>query len=114
MKQNESKTDPLSHTQLVYGHMLCVFKAADLMNRIGIEIKGDLNDYELCIASNLVDTRDINVNWEDIGGLQSTIDEINEVVILPFTRPDLFKSSELLRPPKGMKLSMLLIHVLLP
>ena len=71
------------------------------MKRIGLEIQGGLSEYEQCIASNLVDTRDINVNWEDIGGLQPIIDEINEVVILPFTRPDLFRSSDLLRPPKG-------------
>lgn len=72
------------------------------MKKIGIEIEGELSEYELCIASNLVDTRGINVSWEDIGGLDSIITEINEVVILPFTRPDLFQTSKLLSPPKGM------------
>lgn len=71
------------------------------MTKLGIEIQGELSEYEMCIASNLVDTKSMTVNWEDIGGLEPIINEINEVVILPFTRPDLFRSSELLRPPKG-------------
>lgn len=70
------------------------------MNKLGIASDERLSEYELCIASNLVDTNTIEVDWRDIGGLQPIIEEIKEVIILPFTRPDLFTST-LLQPPKG-------------
>lgn len=72
-----------------------------MMARLGIKLQEPLTDYELCIASNLVDTSTLLVEWDDIGGLQHIIEEVKEVIILPFTRPDLFCSSELLQPPKG-------------
>jgi len=43
-------------------------------------------------------------SWEDIGGLEEIIDEIQESVILPFKRQDLFMGSQLLQPPKGVLL----------
>lgn len=74
-----------------------------MIERLGICLEEPLSEYELCIASNLVDTNSMVIEWKDIGGLEHIIEEINEVIILPFTRPDLFSSSELLQPPKGMK-----------
>jgi len=71
------------------------------MQSLGIEVDEDLSEYELCIAANLVDTRAIRTEWSDIGGLEHVINEINEVIILPFTRPQLFSTSTLLQPPKG-------------
>ena len=61
-----------------------------------------LTEYELCIASNLVDPLSMVTSWEDIGGLEETIREIQETVILPFKRKDLFAGSQLLQPPKGL------------
>lgn len=60
-----------------------------------------LSDYELCIAANIVDTLTINMTWDDIGGLDSVIEEIKESVILPFRERQLFSDSVLLQPPKG-------------
>lgn len=60
-----------------------------------------LSEYELCIASNLVDPKSMDVSWENIGGLDDVIQEIKEMVILPFKRADLFRHSTLLQPPKG-------------
>ncbi|XP_067927866.1 outer mitochondrial transmembrane helix translocase-like [Watersipora subatra] len=78
--------------------------AKKMIKKLGIELSEPLSEYELCIASNLVDTNTITIEWKDIGGLQHIIEEINEVIILPFTRPDLFRSSALLQPPKGVLL----------
>ena len=61
-----------------------------------------LSDYELCIAANLVDPSSMNVCWDDIGGLQETIDQILDTVIFPFRRRDLFPRSQLVQPPKGL------------
>lgn len=47
---------------------------------------------------------DLNVSWDNIGGLDDIIDELQELVVLPFTRPDIFLGkSQLLKPPKGMR-----------
>ena len=40
-------------------------------------------------------------SWEDIGGLDEVIQEIQETVIVPFTKTKLFSKSSLLQPPKG-------------
>lgn len=40
-------------------------------------------------------------SWEDIGGLDEVIQEIQETVIVPFTKAKLFSKSSLLQPPKG-------------
>ena len=40
-------------------------------------------------------------SWEDIGGLDEVIQEIQETVIIPFTKTKLFSRSSLLQPPKG-------------
>eukprot|EP00128_Syssomonas_multiformis_P010251 Colp12_sorted_trinity150504_noHs@16605 len=61
-----------------------------------------LNQYEWIIASNIVDPTDIEVTWEDIAGLDESVEELKETVVLPLTRPDIFQnSSALLKPPKG-------------
>ena len=40
-------------------------------------------------------------SWKDIGGLEDCIQEIQESVIMPFRRQELFSQSTLLQPPKG-------------
>lgn len=60
-----------------------------------------LTDYELCIASNLVDPLTLVVDWEDIGGLEATIREIRDSVIIPFKHRERFTKSGLIQPPKG-------------
>ena len=60
-----------------------------------------LTEYELCIASNLVDPQSMHTTWEDIGGMEETVEEIQEAVILPFTCQKILGGSLLLQPPKG-------------
>ena len=60
-----------------------------------------LTEYELCIASDLVDPLGMVVSWENIGGLEGTINEILETVILPFHDNAFVSDSSLVQPPKG-------------
>lgn len=56
----------------------------------------------MMIASHLVDPSDISVDWSSIAGLDDTIQELKETVILPVQRKDLFAESQLTQPPKGI------------
>ncbi|XP_059475714.1 outer mitochondrial transmembrane helix translocase [Neocloeon triangulifer] len=79
-------------------------KATDLMKKIGIQVKRQLSEHELMIATHLVDPKDIKVSWSDIAGLDDVIEEIQETVIFPITRKDLLAESRLSQPPKGVLL----------
>lgn len=59
-----------------------------------------LTDYEMMIASHLVDPHDISISWEDIAGLENVIQELRETVILPIQRKELFADSQLTQAPK--------------
>ncbi|XP_011299589.1 ATPase family AAA domain-containing protein 1-B [Fopius arisanus] len=63
-----------------------------------------LTDYEMMIASHLIDPQDIPVSWEHIAGLDSVIQELKETVILPIRRKELFEDSRLTQAPKGVLL----------
>ena len=63
-----------------------------------------LTEYELCIASNLVEPLSMSVSWRDIGGLDSVINDIINSVILPFKHTSFIKSSALLKPPTGKEI----------
>ncbi|KAK6460129.1 40 kDa putative membrane-spanning ATPase [Scheffersomyces coipomensis] len=61
------------------------------------------NQYEKTLLSSLVTPDEIDVTFEDIGGLQNIINELRDAVILPLTKPDLFAShSALIQSPKGV------------
>ncbi|CAG5118276.1 unnamed protein product [Candidula unifasciata] len=79
-------------------------EAQKMLTKLGVQNVQTLTDYELCIAANLLDPSSMEVTWESIGGLDNTIQEIQETVILPFKRADLFRNSSLLQPPKGILL----------
>ncbi|KAG7268475.1 hypothetical protein CRUP_016909 [Coryphaenoides rupestris] len=56
-------------------------KAEQLMKRIGVEgVK--LNEYEMNIASLLVDPRSIKVTWRDIAGLDEVICELQDTTLI--------------------------------
>jgi len=78
-------------------------QAQELLQKIGIS-SVKLSNYEMCIASNLVDPLSMVTSWDDIGGLDSTIQDIKETVILPFSRSELFSNSSLIESPKGVLL----------
>jgi len=61
-------------------------------------------DYELSIASNLVDPETIPVSWKDIAGLDDVLQELRDTLILPIKNKNLFGGSQLLQPPKGVLL----------
>lgn len=63
-----------------------------------------LNEYELVVASQLIDPRSIDVTWRDIGGLDNIINDIKSEVILPMRMPGLLGSSRNHRPPTGVLL----------
>ncbi|ESP03873.1 hypothetical protein LOTGIDRAFT_177773 [Lottia gigantea] len=79
-------------------------KAREMLKKLGVKNVKELTAYELCMAANLVDPLSIDVQWNNIGGLSDIIQNIQETVILPFNRPDLFQNSSLLQAPKGVLL----------
>ncbi|XP_071060545.1 outer mitochondrial transmembrane helix translocase [Pseudochaenichthys georgianus] len=78
-------------------------RAKRLMRRIGVE-GVSLTDYEMNIASHLVDPQTMMVTWRDIAGLDETINELQDTVILPFQKRHLLTGSKLFQPPKGVLL----------
>ena len=64
-------------------------------------VAGQLTEYELCIASNLVDPLTMVADWADIGGMEDTIKDIQDNLIMPFKHRDLFQGSGLIQPPRG-------------
>lgn len=78
--------------------------ATELLDRLGIKVRKELSEYELMIASHLVDPCSIPVSWSSIGGLGNVIQEIQETVILPIKKRELFSNSQLTQPPKGVLL----------
>ncbi|KAK7689941.1 hypothetical protein QCA50_006581 [Cerrena zonata] len=63
-----------------------------------------LDEYERQIASEIIHPDDIEVGFEDIGGLDPIINSLRESVIYPLLYPHLFSSSTLLGAPKGVLL----------
>ncbi|XP_075233054.1 no mitochondrial derivative isoform X2 [Lycorma delicatula] len=79
-------------------------KAVEQLKRLGLKNIKELTDYEMVIASHLVDPDDITVTWDNIAGLDNVITELKETVILPIQRKDLFANSLLTQAPKGVLL----------
>ena len=63
-----------------------------------------LNEYELVVASQLIDPNSIDVSWRDIGGLDNIINDIKSEVILPMRMPNIIQNSRNHRPPTGVLL----------
>ncbi|XP_004558607.2 outer mitochondrial transmembrane helix translocase [Maylandia zebra] len=78
-------------------------RAEQLMKRIGVE-GVRLTEYEMNIASHLVDPQTMKVSWRDIAGLDEVISELQDTVILPFQKRHLMANSKLFQPPKGVLL----------
>ncbi|VDQ05817.1 unnamed protein product [Trichobilharzia regenti] len=83
----------------------CRKRAEAIFKSIGFNKMPSLNDYEVCIAVNLVDPNVLHTTWDSIGGLDSVIREIEECVLRPLhAGRSLQIDSKLLRPPKGILL----------
>lgn len=80
-------------------------RAEVLMSRLNLtQFNGSLNDYELMVASQLIDPQSIDVSWGNIGGLDGIIDDIKSEVILPMKMPEMFSNCPNHRPPTGVLL----------
>ena len=62
------------------------------------------NQYEDIIAGDVANPHEITTTFDQIGGLGETKRALQEIVILPLLRPELFASGNLLRPVKGCML----------
>ncbi|KAJ0234551.1 p-loop containing nucleoside triphosphate hydrolases superfamily protein [Hirschfeldia incana] len=62
------------------------------------------DEYEKNFVSAVVAPGEIGVKFEDIGALENVKKALNELVILPMRRPELFSRGNLLRPCKGILL----------
>lgn len=68
-------------------------------------VLGGLSSYEKIMLAYLVPPEDIDVSFEDIGGLEMIVDDLRESVILPLVYPELFSQyGNLLAAPKGVLL----------
>ncbi|KAK9488572.1 P-loop containing nucleoside triphosphate hydrolase protein [Lipomyces starkeyi] len=64
-----------------------------------------LNEHELLIMAEVIAPEDINVSFEDIGGLEGIISDLRESVLYPLTMPSFFtQNSPLLQAPTGVLL----------
>lgn len=80
------------------GNVLKRIQAHDPLLRLLV-----LNEYEKALLNSLVLPEDLSVCFDDIGGLQTVIDELHEAVILPLTEPELFATHlSLITSPKGV------------
>lgn len=62
------------------------------------------DEYESNFISAVVAPGEIGVKFDDIGALEDVKKALNELVILPMRRPELFSHGNLLRPCKGILL----------
>ncbi|XP_055346433.1 outer mitochondrial transmembrane helix translocase-like [Paramacrobiotus metropolitanus] len=79
-------------------------RARDLFVRLGLSPDIHLSEHEMFVATNLVEPSTITVDWDDIGGLESTIEELRRTVLAPLRRRADSRASSLIQPPKGVML----------
>ena len=82
---------------------------ADFVNNsflfsLGIKPDVKLTEYEMSIASQLVDPGDISVKFEDVAGQGELVKELRLAVIVPLQKRHLFTGSDLMTAPKGVLL----------
>jgi len=79
-------------------------RAEKLLASLGIEPDVKLSEYEMSIASQLVDPASIPVKFEDVAGQRELVAELRQTVILPLQKRNLFAGSDLMAAPKGVLL----------
>ncbi|XP_028804183.1 uncharacterized protein LOC114759219 isoform X2 [Neltuma alba] len=62
------------------------------------------NEFEKKLLADVIPPRDIGVKFDDIGALENVKDALNELVMLPLQRPELFSKGQLTKPCKGILL----------
>lgn len=61
-----------------------------------------LSEYEMMIASQLVEPSQLSTSWKDVAGLSTVIRELRETLILPIQQRTRLQGSRLIQPPKGI------------
>uniref|UniRef100_A0A914VL29 AAA+ ATPase domain-containing protein n=1 Tax=Plectus sambesii TaxID=2011161 RepID=A0A914VL29_9BILA len=80
-------------------------QAKRLIEELGLDRSVNLSEYELQIAAQLVSAAKDGVEWNELGGCDELIKELQERVILPLQlRHTHSARSQLLAPPKGVLL----------
>ncbi|XP_074375485.1 uncharacterized protein LOC141717301 [Apium graveolens] len=75
----------------------------DIAKRLG-RPRIKTNSYEDVIACDIINPDHIEVRFDSIGGLETIKQSLHELIILPFSRPELFSQGKLLGPHKGFLL----------
>ncbi|GAA5867500.1 hypothetical protein JCM8547_007527 [Rhodosporidiobolus lusitaniae] len=81
-------------------------KSKTALSKLGLDLQAlDLSEHEEIIAAEVVAAEDLQVGFEDVGGLDPIISQLREAVIFPLCYPQLFESSAgLFGAPKGVLL----------
>lgn len=79
-------------------------RAEQLLANLGVSKDIKLSEYEMMIASQLVEPRAISTSWSDVAGLDQLVAELRQTVIVPIQKRKLFSSSSLMSAPKGVLL----------
>lgn len=74
------------------------------LKQINPALQLELDDYENAVLASVVTPFEIDVGFEDIGGLDEIVEELRESVLYPLTAPSLYEFSSLLSAPKGVLL----------
>lgn len=76
-----------------------------VLKRLGHRLQAaNLSMHESIVASQVVDSEEIEEGFDEIGGHDSLIKEICAVTTLPLQNPDMFKQSSLFTPARGVLL----------
>ena len=62
------------------------------------------NEFEKRLLSDVIPAEEVGVRFDDIGALDKVKDTLKELVMLPLSRPELFKRGSLTQPCKGVLL----------
>ncbi len=62
------------------------------------------NEFERKILADVIPSNELNVTFAEIGALDSVKNTLRELVLLPLTRPELFRKGNLTKPSKGVLL----------
>ncbi|KAM0897833.1 hypothetical protein ACQ4PT_022296 [Festuca glaucescens] len=60
------------------------------------------NQFERNLLSDIIEPNNIGVTFDDIGALENVKDTLEELIIVPLKRPELFSKGQLLKPVKGI------------
>nr|XP_051185248.1 uncharacterized protein LOC127299337 [Lolium perenne] len=60
------------------------------------------NQFERNLLSDIIEPNNIGVTFDDIGALENVKNTLEELIIVPLKRPELFSKGQLLKPVKGI------------